>query len=103
VQTLLVGGKRYTKAGYVKVPAPLEYRYHKHDPYVLEHRLVMARHLGRPLLTAENVHHLNGIKDDNRLENLELWTTQQPTGQRVEDKIAWCVEMLKLYAPEKLK
>ncbi len=65
--------------------------------FVMEHRLVMAAHLGRPLLTSENVHHKNGEKADNRLENLELWSTSQPYGQRVEDKIAWAKEILDLY------
>ena len=76
------------------------YRGYNHDGYVVlksrgtqifEHRAVMEDVLGRALLPEETVHHKNGVRDDNRPENLELWVSTR-SGQRVTDLIAFVVE-----------
>ena len=62
----------------------------------------MEQHIERSLYPHEHVHHLNGIRDDNWIENLELWSTSQPAGQRVTDKIQWAREFLAQYADTQL-
>jgi hypothetical protein len=70
----------------------------RNDSYVLEHIVVMEDALGRYLLPGEQVHHRNGRRDDNRLQNLELWVRGQPNGCRVDDAVAWAHEILARYA-----
>jgi hypothetical protein len=65
--------------------------------YVFEHIVVMEEMLGRHLLPQESVHHRNGVRDDNRPGNLELWTRPQPSGIRVSDAITWAREILARY------
>ena len=88
--------------GYWKVPVPPEDRHlvPAGRTSELEHRLVMARQLGRPLRRDEVVHHISGDRLDNRPQNLELWTTAQPKGQRVADKLAYAYSLLRRYEPE---
>jgi len=71
------GGKRKTQGGYIIVYTPNHPHAHKHIKTVLEHRLVMEKHLGRFLNPKERVHHINGIKDDNRIENLKLFSSNK--------------------------
>lgn len=97
----LAGERRVDKTGYAKLKLPQHPEAHANG-WVFEHRKVMSDFLGRKLVPEENVHHINGVRDDNRLENLELWNTSQPSGQRPEDKIRYALEILNLYRPEML-
>jgi hypothetical protein len=89
-------GGAFVRNGYRHVLAPDEPGAAKNG-YIAEHRLVMQRLLGRSLLPDETVHHKNGVRDDNRPENLELWVSSHPGGQRVEDLVTWAREVLERY------
>lgn len=84
-----LGATKHTKQGYVMEKTE--------QGWVMQHRVVMESVIGRKLAREENVHHVNGIKDDNRVENLELWTSMQPSGQRVADLLSFAREVLDRY------
>lgn len=89
-----------TVHGYIRKYAP-DHPNASARGYVMEHVIIMSEILGRPLLPGENVHHKNGVRDDNRPENLELWVTHQPQGQKPEDLVAWAEEILERYKIDK--
>lgn len=81
-------GYRTYMREYLKVRAPEGHPNSDKDGYILEHRLVMEQHLGRYLETGEVVHHINGVKDDNRIENLQLRRSRKDHGhghERLDD------------------
>lgn len=91
------GFKYIDKKGYVLIKCSDHPRASNKGKYVFEHILVMEKKLGRYLDVGENVHHINGIRDDNRVSNLELWIRPQPSGVRVEDAVKWAKEILRKY------
>jgi hypothetical protein len=91
-----VNGKFQDTRGYVMAYSPGHPRA-KTRNYVQEHTLVMEKMLGRYLFPHEVVHHRNGVRNDNRPENLELWSTHHPSGQRPLDLVTYAKEILALY------
>lgn len=79
-----VGSRIVDGSGYIRLHRPNHPNRSK-SGHVQEHILIMSEHIGRPLRPKETVHHRNGIKTDNRIENLELWASNHPGGQRISD------------------
>ena len=90
------GGRSIDEQGYIRLRGVVMPDGSRPD-HIFEHRYVFYTNLGRMPLPGENVHHINGDKTDNRLENLELWRSSQPKGQRVADLVAWAREIIETY------
>jgi hypothetical protein len=94
------------KDGYIKLLRPIFPGYERYarnkngNWFALEHVVAMAQHLGRPLKKGETVHHKNGIRSDNVITNLELWSKSHPSGQRVVDVYNWAKSYIAEYERE---
>jgi len=95
------GGRTVKDNGYVMIMNKKYPNAHK-SGYVFEHALVMSAEIGRPPRDSETVHHKNGIRSDNRIENLELWESNHPSGQRVSGMIDFCKKYLSEHDAEYL-
>ncbi len=89
-------GRHIKRNGYVWISIPSLANDGKKTE-MLEHRWIMSKHLGRKLQQGETVHHINGIRGDNRIENLELFNSRHGPGQRVVDKVQFAIDILRLY------
>lgn len=77
-----VGTLKIHKDGYVLIKVDRGRGKYGGRDWMKYHRYLMEKYIGRKLKSFENVHHINGNRSDNRMENLELWITKQPKGQR---------------------
>jgi hypothetical protein len=94
------GGKWKTKDGYIRLRLGIGT---SPQPTALEHRIVMEKHLGRNILETETVHHKNGVRHDNRIENLELRVGSHKEGLTIKEAVQWATQILQRYSPKALR
>jgi hypothetical protein len=86
------GGRVHDSAGYIMIYKP-EHPNHDAHGYMLEHRLVMEFYLDRYLTVDEIVHHKNGIRDDNRLENLQIMNRSEHSMLHYRQSLPWVTDV----------
>lgn len=91
------GGRKMDSGGYIRIYLPDHPYCETHRFSIPEHRVVMEKMIGRYLLPSETVHHKNGVRHDNRPENLQLFVSRHPPGQTPSDLVKWANEILLLY------
>ena len=103
------GGRSPDKKGYIKLSTSMVRELYPDAvmPYIIqkrsrqkpmyEHRAAMSHYLKRALHEDETIHHKNGDRSDNRIENLELRAGKHGPGQSIPDLVAWAKEILKRY------
>ncbi|HEV2225088.1 MAG TPA: HNH endonuclease signature motif containing protein [Candidatus Acidoferrales bacterium] len=94
-----VTGRHVKSNGYVWLSIPANISGDGKKREVMEHRWVMEQTIGRPLEPGETVHHKDGDRANNTIENLALFVSNHGPGQEVVDIVAWCVKMLTRYRP----
>ena len=90
-----IGTKKTAGGGYIQIKTE--------NGWEMEHRVVMEKDIGRKLLPEETVHHRDGVRSNNALENLELWTRNHPIGVRFEDYKQSVIHFINTYGiPEEV-
>lgn len=93
------GGRKIRSGGYVLIYKP-DHLNSDSNGYVPEHVFIMSDKIGRPLTREETVHHRNGVRSQNNIENLELWASNHPKGQRVVDLLKFAREIIEKYGSD---
>jgi len=98
-ELILTGTRKENARGYIVLSIYNHPSRASRNGQIFEHRYIMEQHLGRFLQEGENVHHINCVKNDNRIDNLELWVSNQPAGSRAKDLLQWARSIVDRYEP----